>query len=284
MIDDQEFLRRFESAELSSEEFGHPEHVRMAWLYLRAHPLPEALARICGGIQRFAEAHGADGLYHETITVGYALLICGRLGDAGEDWLGFRRRNPELFEGGLGLLRRYYQEGTLQSSRAKQRFVWPDRIDGEALDELLEAQKEGDPQTRPTPSEKAESLTDGITPPTMQDAQGTVDTLSGKQCDELIGVGNSQSGDAIIFAVMRSGEEWFRFYIDVGVFFFEPSESLTESGDLGDDDQVLDLLRGRGSATIRTICFRDGVLEIALVGRGVVRFTEDIETSLMTVS
>jgi hypothetical protein len=126
-MSDQEFLRRFESAEMSSEEFTHAEHVRMAWLYLRAHPLPEALAKICDGIRHFAAVHGADGLYHETITVAHALLICSRLGDRDQDWEEFRQANPELFEPKLGLLRRYYSEETLQSAAAKQRFIWPDR-------------------------------------------------------------------------------------------------------------------------------------------------------------
>lgn len=129
MTDDHpEFLRRFESAELTSEEFTHVEHVRMAWLYLRTHPLPEALAKICDGIKHFAEVHGAAALYHETITVGYALLICSRIRDDVDDWDEFQRANPELFEPKLGLLRRYYDEQTLQSPAAKQRFVWPDKL------------------------------------------------------------------------------------------------------------------------------------------------------------
>jgi hypothetical protein len=126
MTDHQEFLRRFESAEMAPAELGHAEHVRMAWLYLRAHPLAEALVRIRDGIQHFAEAHGVGALYHETITVAYALLIASRL-DEGDDWDAFREGHPELFEPKLALLRRYYDEQTLQSSRAKQRFVWPDR-------------------------------------------------------------------------------------------------------------------------------------------------------------
>ena len=128
----EEFLRRFESAELTSDEFTHIEHVRMAWLYLRAHPLPEALAKIRDGIRHFAEVHGAGGLYHETITVGYALLICSRIRDGADDWDDweeFRRANPELFEPKLGLLRRYYDEQTLHSPAAKQRFIWPDKLD-----------------------------------------------------------------------------------------------------------------------------------------------------------
>jgi hypothetical protein len=127
MTDHQEFLRRFESAEMTSAELTHTAHVRMAWLYLRMHPLPEALTRIRNGIRHFADTHGAGALYHETITIAYALLIASRLEDGEDDWDEFARANPELFEPKLGVLRRYYEEQTLQSPRAKQRFVWPDR-------------------------------------------------------------------------------------------------------------------------------------------------------------
>jgi hypothetical protein len=127
MTDHQEFLRRFESAELTSAELTHAEHIRMAWLYLRAHPLPEALARIRDGIRHFADVHGASALYHETVTVAYALLIVSRIEDGQDDWDEFRRANPELFEPKLGILQRYYDEQTLQSPRAKQRFIWPDK-------------------------------------------------------------------------------------------------------------------------------------------------------------
>ena len=127
MTDHLEFLRRFETAELTSAELTHAEHIRMAWLYLRAHPLPEALAKIRDGIRHFAQAHGATSLYHETITIAYALLIASRLED-GQDWDEFRSANPELFEPKLAVLHRYYDEQTLQSPRAKQRFVWPDKL------------------------------------------------------------------------------------------------------------------------------------------------------------
>ncbi len=124
----EQFLRRFEAATLTTDEFTHTQHVRMAWLYLRAHPLPEALAKIRDGIRHFAQVHGADGLYHETITVAYALQICSRLDpDKPGDWDGFVRDNPELFEPGLALLLRDYTEQTLHSHAAKQRFIWPDR-------------------------------------------------------------------------------------------------------------------------------------------------------------
>jgi hypothetical protein len=125
MTDHQEFLRRFETAEMTSAELTHTAHVRMAWLYLRAHPLPEALSRIRNGIVHFAEVHGVEALYHETITIAYALLIVSRIEDGQDDWDAFARANPELFEPKLGLLRRYYDEQTLQSPAAKQRFIWP---------------------------------------------------------------------------------------------------------------------------------------------------------------
>lgn len=37
MMNDSEFLKAFEAATLPHTHFPHHAHVRMAWLYLRAH-------------------------------------------------------------------------------------------------------------------------------------------------------------------------------------------------------------------------------------------------------
>ena len=126
--DHAEFLQQFESARLSAQDFSHTQHVRMAWLYLRANALPEALIKIREGIRHFANVHGADGLYHETITMAYGLIIESRLAGCEGDWQQFQDANPDLFQSGLALLRDYYKAETLESEQAKQCFLWPDRL------------------------------------------------------------------------------------------------------------------------------------------------------------
>ena len=93
-----------------------------------AHPLPEALGRFCGGLRRFAESQGAPGLYHETITVAYLLLINERLsGHDDLDWDAFAAGNQDLLAWKPSLLDRLYTPETLASDRARRVFLMPDR-------------------------------------------------------------------------------------------------------------------------------------------------------------
>src|SRR5688572_4837505 len=61
-MNDQQLLAAFESCELASADFPHREHVRVAWTMLREVPALEALPRFVGGLQRFADFHGATDL------------------------------------------------------------------------------------------------------------------------------------------------------------------------------------------------------------------------------
>jgi hypothetical protein len=124
---DDELVARFESTELPAGGFTHREHVRAAWYYLRRLPLPEAMSAFVAALKRFAAAKGAHGLYHETVTIAWLLLVEERLGSSPDlTWEEFAIRYPELFAK-PSLLTRYYTEGALTSERARRRFVMPDR-------------------------------------------------------------------------------------------------------------------------------------------------------------
>ena len=123
---DDEFVHAFEAAILPADQFTHAAHVRVAWWYLRHHPLGEALTRFTASLKRYAAHHGATGLYHETITVAYVLLIAERLATSPNlSWLDFSAAYPELLARQPSLLDRYYDEGTLKSPQARERYVMP---------------------------------------------------------------------------------------------------------------------------------------------------------------
>src|SRR5262249_15523329 len=124
---DDEFLAAFERCTLPRAEWTHAAHVRMAWLYLGRLPFEQALTQIRDGIRRYNATHGSDG-YHETITVAFVVLIRSRMVDAkaGEDFDGFRVRNPDLLDRRLPVLARHYDSATLSSAAARERFVAPD--------------------------------------------------------------------------------------------------------------------------------------------------------------
>jgi hypothetical protein len=130
-MDDEALVRLFEAGEAPPEGFHHPEHVRVAWWYLRQYPMPDALARFSEALKRFAAARGKPDLYHETITAAYVMLINERIDRDGRDlaWSGFAEQNPDLLVWRPSVLDRYYRPETLASDRARRVFVLPDRLE-----------------------------------------------------------------------------------------------------------------------------------------------------------
>lgn len=129
LLDDATLLREFEDGTLPPSTFHHREHVRVAWLYLKMEPPLVALDRFAAGLKRFAAAQGAAGLYHETITWAYLLLIRERMEreGAGATSEEFVERNPDLLAWKPSILDRYYRPETLGSELARRVFVLPDR-------------------------------------------------------------------------------------------------------------------------------------------------------------
>lgn len=131
MDSDREFLQRFEAASIPREEWDHAGHLRMAFLYLRAHGFPEATRRLRLGIQSLNRAHGTldarDGGYHETLTLTWARLVEHarlRTGPSAS-FDDFIVRNPELMARDRVL--EHYSQERLRSPQARREFVLPDR-------------------------------------------------------------------------------------------------------------------------------------------------------------
>jgi hypothetical protein len=125
---DSELLDRFENATLSGDEFPHREHVRVAWLYLRERPLLEVLGRFPRHLRALATALGAEGLYHETVTWFFLMLVHDRIARRGScaSWDEFARSNPDLLGDSATIMSGHYRPSTWQSRTAKSRFLLPD--------------------------------------------------------------------------------------------------------------------------------------------------------------
>jgi hypothetical protein len=127
-LDDAELLSAFEAGALEPSEFHHVDHVRVAWLYSKGKEPLTALKRFSEALRRFAAAAGKPGLYHETITWAFLLLIRERVErGGGETFAEFVERNPDLLAWRPSILDRYYREETLRSDLARRVFVLPDR-------------------------------------------------------------------------------------------------------------------------------------------------------------
>ena len=126
-MNDRDFVAAIEGCAIAGSDFRHADHIRLAWIYLREHPLIEAIDRLTTSLKRFAAHHGAPEKYHETITWAYLLLIHERLqrGGASATWDEFRAANADLFAWKPSILERYYATATLQSDVARRVFVLP---------------------------------------------------------------------------------------------------------------------------------------------------------------
>jgi hypothetical protein len=124
-----ELLRQFEDCSLPLEALRHSVHIEIAFLYLCKYSVLDVLGRFPAALTHYAEAHGKAGLYHETITWAYILLIHERMKRAGraQGWEEFKTANPDLMSWTSTILRQYYRDETLSCELARKIFLFPDK-------------------------------------------------------------------------------------------------------------------------------------------------------------
>lgn len=123
---DRTFLDSFH--ERSLDRFPHMDHLRLAWIVMRAHGLDEGLRIIRRGIREFAEYQGAAGRYHETLTMFWGLLVNHAIGAHPEigNFDEFLASFPFLLDKGLAL--RHWTNDSLWSNQARARWTEPDLL------------------------------------------------------------------------------------------------------------------------------------------------------------
>ena len=129
-MDDATLLQQFEDTTLPTEQWGHREHVKTAYLYLLSHPLDEAIAKMRNGLMAYNAAQNVpDELtrgYHETLTqawmhlVHVTLELYGRCDTADV----FVDANSQLLSKRALLL--FYSRDRILSAEAKREFIPPD--------------------------------------------------------------------------------------------------------------------------------------------------------------
>ncbi|MBX3390712.1 MAG: hypothetical protein KF691_14790 [Phycisphaeraceae bacterium] len=123
-------LANFESCAIPKEEYTHRAHLTVAYLYLRTHPLPEAINLMRSGILRFNKAKGVEntpsGGYHETLTVAWMRVIHSAMKTFGplsgpEEFL---TQHPHLLC--VSLMRVFYSRARIMSAQARESWIEPD--------------------------------------------------------------------------------------------------------------------------------------------------------------
>jgi hypothetical protein len=128
-LDDATLLERFEALAIDPTDFRHREHVRLAFAMLAGADFGHAGIRYRAALKRFADAAGAAGKYHETITWAYLALVHQRMHEhACATSLELLACAPELLDHQHGALARCYDVAAITASPIARRvFVLPDR-------------------------------------------------------------------------------------------------------------------------------------------------------------
>lgn len=130
MSPDAAFVADFEAQRIPLERWHHRDHVKLAYLYLRAGSFAAAARRITAGIRAHNAARGIvdtpTGGYHDTMTIAWLKLIAAILAEYGPEPTAdaFCDAHPELLE--KKTLRLFYSRERFMSPQAKAEFVEPD--------------------------------------------------------------------------------------------------------------------------------------------------------------
>lgn len=121
-----ELFTQFEAVEVDAAEFGHREHVQVAFEMLHKYSYIEACARYSNTINTIATNAGAPDKFNVTITFAFLSLIAGRM--HGTSWSSFDEflsRNEDLLS--IDALGKWYTREELWSEFARTHFLLPNR-------------------------------------------------------------------------------------------------------------------------------------------------------------
>lgn len=129
--EDAALLAAFVAGTLPGPAFGHAEHLRVAFLFLRTHAdFAAAALAFRAALRRYVAGLGAAERYHETLTWAWLALCRERMeGHEDPDSRAFLARCPDLLDPrGGALARRYDLAALLADPLARRVFVLPGRV------------------------------------------------------------------------------------------------------------------------------------------------------------
>lgn len=123
----QDLVSAFEAAAIAPAQFHHGAHIAVALHYLSLFPPGEAAARMRSALLHFTARHGVD-VYHETVTTFWMRFLDHLAAERYRELPLWRRINliAERY-GTIGALEAHFSPAILQSKRARQQWVPPDR-------------------------------------------------------------------------------------------------------------------------------------------------------------
>ena len=122
---DKTLLQQFEAVAIPPADFGHMDHLKVAFVMLEQYEFLDSCNRYAKTIKAMAESVGALKKFNTTITFAFMSIIAERkLGFAGS-FEEFLNAYPELLD--KNLLSNLYSQERLHSDQARQNFLLPDK-------------------------------------------------------------------------------------------------------------------------------------------------------------
>ncbi|GAA2719487.1 hypothetical protein [Actinocorallia aurantiaca] len=110
-----------------ADQFGHRQHIHLAWLAVRRYGTPAAITLVSEGIQRTARYAGAPHKFHASVSRAWVELVgYHAVDDTGDDFTAFVDRYPQLLD--KRLLTHHYRSSTLATAAARTGWVEPDLL------------------------------------------------------------------------------------------------------------------------------------------------------------
>jgi len=121
-----DLLTEFESLEINPADFGHREHVQVAFEMLHKYSYIEACTKYSNAINTIATNAGAPDKFNVTVTFAFLSLIAEHI--HGSSWSGFDEflsQNEDLLA--RDALSKWYSRDELQSEYARTHFLLPNK-------------------------------------------------------------------------------------------------------------------------------------------------------------
>jgi hypothetical protein len=123
-IEYSELLTQFEDLTVDPAEFGHRQHVQVAFEMLHKYEYVEACAKYANTINTIATNAGAPEKFNVTITFAFLSLIAERIyASNASSFEEFLAQNEDLLS--KGVLEQWYSSQQLESDFARTHFLLP---------------------------------------------------------------------------------------------------------------------------------------------------------------
>ena len=128
-LKNSQFLEQFQEGVLDPKLFSHEAHLRVAWLYIKAHGIDEAIDLIRNQLINYVTVLSAKEKYNETVTIAAVKAVYHfYLKSTADTFQAFIDEFPRLKTNFKDLLAAHYNVDVFNSKEAKSNFLEPDLL------------------------------------------------------------------------------------------------------------------------------------------------------------